>query len=409
VLKRQKQKKLCQKLNRTWFCISTREVRAKCYVTAIMHKGGLTNKRLKEIHHWQWPFLRKQKSSDINGPQNQALRSPERLKFIAICTVLVFTSPIALPSAASSEYDYLTNTAWTAPKRILNFPPNISLGNLLLFNERQVGDVRFPHTRLNAEGKIIVPANKFVHLQASNAFFHNPKLIETFQPDAFDCIQLQLMSMDDSEDSLCDNALGHIKNLTGLKVLILDRSEVSDEALKQIKCLKNLEVISAFLTPIRGTCFKELRTLQKLRALDLSSVGLIEENLQYLTEYKSLQNLSLCRANISDKGVKLISGCSKITRLRLTNNPAITDLSVPYLRKMHSLQVLQLDGTNISFAGLQQLKGLKLQLIILPKRNYTQVQMKTLSSLLRPAGVVSVGQDKKVDQDTKAIWAPITH
>ncbi len=88
--------------------------------------------------------------------------------------------------------------------------------------------------------------------------------------------------MEDSEDSLCDRALGHIGKLKGLRVLILDRSEISDQGMQPIAELTNLEYLSAILTPVRGTFLKDLRCLKKLQAIVIPSNGIVEGRVKIL-------------------------------------------------------------------------------------------------------------------------------
>jgi hypothetical protein len=253
-----------------------------------------------------------------------------------------------------------------------------------------------------------VAKDQFITFQPNAAFFKNPKLISQLPADAIDCLELKLMSMDDAEDVLCDRALGLIGHLKGLRVLIVDKSEVSDEGMKQIAGLTNLQYISAFLTPLRGTFLKQLRSLKKLQALELPSNGLQEQELKYLPEYPSLQHLLVSRTNLTNEGMKYIAGCTKLKRLDLSKNPGIGDESIQYLKQLQALSNLSIDSTSITSQGLLKLKGLNLKVLTLPEAKYPSDQVAAVRAAFPQAAVFFRGGPKKVDDETGTIYGQMS-
>ena len=94
--------------------------------------------------------------------------------------------------------------------------------------------LRNAETSLQARGKVVIPADTFVTFDAGLNFFKNPQIIAGLPANAFDAMNLQMLSMDDAEDGYCDRALASISHLTGLRVLSLDKSEISDDGMKKI-------------------------------------------------------------------------------------------------------------------------------------------------------------------------------
>jgi hypothetical protein len=330
------------------------------------------------------------------------------LLHISLAFLVAVAGPFYDCSARTQDCEDVLDYKWTAPARVLNFPANQSLGTLIIQRDWHNQGRTSPSTLLKAQGKVAVAKDMFVTLQANSAYFRNPQSLGQLPANAIDGIELKLMSMDDSEDELCNQALANMCNLKGLRVLVLDKSEVSDDGLKKIACLTNLEYISAFLTPLRGSFLKDLRTLKKLEALMMPSTGLKEDELRYLPEYPALQHLLMSHTNLSDKGMKYIGSCAQLKRLDVSRNPAITDQSIQYLQKLKSLQQLSVDGTAITFQGLQKLKGLNLNHLVLPEGQDSRKQGAQLQALFPKAIIYYRGRPKAVDDDTGVLYGQMS-
>jgi len=297
---------------------------------------------------------------------------------------------------------------YDAPERVLQFPATQTLGTIVVAKDwRNRG--RFKTSQLiQARGPVVVPKNNFITFQANQEFFRNPKQIRLFAPNSFDAIQLKLMSMDDSEDELCDQALANITHLKGIRVVLLDKSEVTDAGMKHLAELPNLEYISAFLTPLRGSFFKDLRGLKKLNAMSLESDGLKEEEFKYLPEIENLQILQLSRANVTNKAMKYLAGCKNLRWLDIGKNPRVTDESIPYLKQLKNLQELEVQGTSITVPGLLQLKGLPIRLLTVNDGALSKEQMSALKAALPELKINIRSVGGKVDEETGTIWGQMS-
>lgn len=293
--------------------------------------------------------------------------------------------------------------------RLLKFPSDKNYGALLVLPFFNRNEAVQANAVLNARGTVSVPRNKFVIFKPGENFFRKPSVIDSFAPDSFDGIDIRFLSMADDEDLLCDQALNHIARLTGLKVLEVDRSDVTDAGMSALSKLTNLEYISAFLTQIEGHCLKDLVGLQKLQSLSITSVGLKNETLQYLPKLGSLCDLELSRAGLNDEGVKYIGQCVKLTRLRIARNPHITSASAKYLANLKQLDTLDLREAGISAKALEALKGLKLKLFFAPMSSPSPADRELVQKIFPGTSVMYPGKGKEnVDEETNTIFGQMS-
>jgi hypothetical protein len=333
-----------------------------------------------------------------------------KMLFAGLFAVGLINYNIAPLTAHAAQHTLTLTVEPTSAERILNFPGDLSLGFLHLEPRANRAENGTPgKTRsIQARGKIIIPKNTFVTFEANKEFFKNPTLLAKFPVNAFDSIMLRMLSMDDAEDEFCDRAIPAISHLTGLLELNIDRSEVTDAGLKKIAGLANLQHITAFLTPIRGEFLKDTTSLKKLRILELDAVGLKEEYLQSLPLYPSLVSLHLGHAHISDKGMPFIAKCPKVEELDIGKNPAIDDQGLAYLKNLKTLHYLNIFESAVTPKGILALKGLKLKSVILPGKLYPEPIMAQLKAAFPEAQFTARWTKSKMDDDTKAIFSPMT-
>jgi hypothetical protein len=133
--------------------------------------------------------------------------------------------------------------------------------------------------------------------------------------------------------------------------------------------------------------FHALKQLPKLKAIDLEYVGCVDDFLEGIQGAKSLEEIRLHRAGVSDKGMRYILGFPNLKRLSfdertplsrlqtLKGNPRIESLglyeydastdelafvkSLPNLRKL-SLELDLEDGGELDLHGLSKLEELNL-------------------------------------------------
>ncbi|MBS1989355.1 MAG: hypothetical protein JSS83_02495 [Cyanobacteria bacterium SZAS LIN-3] len=341
----------------------------------------------------------------ISFPTGKFARSLKvALAILALCTTPLMNAGTA---QAKGEYDVLENK-WDAPERVLEFPPSLSLGTIIIQNDWRNRGRTSPAQIVQARGKVVIPKNRFVTFQASKEFFKNPKLIANFPPTAFDCVILKLMSMDDSEDDLCDHALAQMTHLKGIRAVILDKSEVTDSGMKALASLPNLEYISAFLTPLRGTFFKDLKGNKKLTAMSLDSVGLKDEEFKALADYPNLQMLQLSRANVTNQGMRYLAACKNLRWLDVGKNPGISDDSMQYIKQLKNLQHLEVHSTSLTGTALMQLKGTGVKFLATSDGTLNKQQIAALKAAMPDLLVTTKGGPATVDEETGTIFGQMS-
>jgi hypothetical protein len=326
---------------------------------------------------------------------------------LAILFYLAWAGWPALCSALTADCQYVFTERWTSPARLIEFPENISLGTLTMQADWHRSNVPPPRLR-PAQGKILVPRDQLVTFQPNAEFFAHPQSIAKLAPGAIDCLEFKLMAMDEAEEALCGQALGHIGHLKNLKILILDKSDISDQALKQIAGLGDLQYLSAFLCGLNGTCIKDLRSLKKLHSLILPGNSLQEDELRYLPELPALEHLLLSHTNVTNKGLKYIAGCKNLIRLDLSKNPGVDDGGVQYLKQLTKMRTLSLDDTSLSCKGIAQLKNLELTDLVLTKLKYSPAELAQLHKTFPKARFQFRGGPKQVDDETNTIFGKMS-
>jgi len=179
-----------------------------------------------------------------------------------------------------------------------------------------------------------------------------------------------------------DSGLGAIGRLTNLKILALDKLEISRFGLERLQPLQNLEELYLAKTSMDDEAVKLLLKFPKLRILRLSNTlitdtglshlglltGLVEldlsensllsnDGVRLLSRLTKLQKLNLWSVPISDEGVQLLAPLVELTWLNL-DNTKLSDAALPALSELHRLTFLHLGSTQISDAGLPALLGL---------------------------------------------------
>lgn len=304
--------------------------------------------------------------------------------------------------------------------RVINFSLTQSAGTLFIrtrpdkkspkpdFDGRDIFKVMEESSRENllglAQGPVKIPANTFVTLKLGTNFFQKPTLLSKLPANAIDCLIVSMISMDDSEDKLCDDSLSHLNNLTGLQAIVLDRSDATDEGMSKLAKLVNITYLSAFLTNINGTCLKDFSNLKKLKFLSFHSTPIDGKNLVYLANFPQLEMLDLTRSGIDSNAVKLIAQCPNLVCLDISDNARINDSAVPYLAKLKKLKHLNIGNTSITFSGLKGLKGLKPRYLALP-RGITKSQIPAIKAIFPGTTlVVERASSRTVDDETGTIF-----
>lgn len=134
--------------------------------------------------------------------------------------------------------------------------------------------------------------------------------------------------------AITDRAMDTIAGFSALKTLYIDKTQVTDEGLAKLTNLPQLVSLSARYCQIEGTGFSALAKSTKL-------------------EYLALQN-----SPVTDEGIKSLPILPKLSRIMLQKT-SITDACLPHLAQFPTLDFINAMNTNLTDAGMSSLAAME--------------------------------------------------
>ncbi len=278
------------------------------------------------------------------------------LSLLALASWLGGPAPAASPS--SGKYDWGEPEFKAKPRHFIQFPKEKALGGIAISDSAVFQHSGAKTKNVLAQGPIDIPAGKFVIYFPNHVFFHNPQLIEKLKPDSIDSAVVRYATMDDGEEGYSVKAMPYLARLTDIKVLDLEKSEMTDSGLSSLKPLKNLQALLLFANEFDGSFLKELSGLNKLKVLILNNNDVKAENLRYLSQYKSVKVLGLSYTRLTTASTGFLADMPQLEILLLAGNHKLDDSAIPVLAKLKNLHFLDIRKTGISMSGIKRLKAL---------------------------------------------------
>jgi hypothetical protein len=155
-------------------------------------------------------------------------------------------------------------------------------------------------------------------------------------------------------------------------------------------------------TRIKDAGVATLKGLPNLQRLNLARTDLTDESLPHLKVLGQLQLLDLTGTSVSSKGLEPLQGLTKMQTLNLSSTQ-VNDQGLSYLKGMKDLRTLNLGLTEVSDKGLETLKGLtKLQHLNLNSTQVTNYGLKHLKGL-KDLQTLSVSVTEVTDDGVKEL------
>ncbi|MBU6454609.1 MAG: hypothetical protein KGS72_22760 [Cyanobacteria bacterium REEB67] len=327
---------------------------------------------------------------------------------VSMANLLVLVAITLAPAATGKDGNATKQSGKGATIRTLQFPSGLSLGRILVGNERAIfGDYHVFQQVSGASGtvKINVPAGTRVLFEANRRIFEDPTLLNKISPVGIDALKLNLISLDDREDDMCDRALGYVRHFTGVTEVNVDRSDATDIGVAKLKDVPSLIGISCFLSAINGACFKDLAALPALKALWVADCNIKQDNMRYLAQFPALEELELDRTHLDEIGSKGLAACRNLQTLSLRGNPRFSDTALKQLSGLPDLSSLDLRSTPVTLAGFKNLKLPRLKFLILP-----QSMQKDLAAMkaLFPKVAIAIGAERgTLTKENSTLYAPL--
>lgn len=116
----------------------------------------------------------------------------------------------------------------------------------------------------------------------------------------------------------------------------------------------------SFFGEIEMVEFEKLSQFKKLKHLNVSSSDLFDEHLEIIIgQMDSLELLDLDSTEITNNGLRNLKSIKQLRELRLKDNPQLTDECVDFLSDIEQLELIHIDNTSITITGLTKLLALK--------------------------------------------------
>jgi internalin A len=228
------------------------------------------------------------------------------------------------------------------------------------------------------------------------------------------------------------NYIHLLKSFPKLTWLDLGGTDITDAGLKRLPELKNLIEVNLCETSVTPTALAELRkaaprlrifddfaieglaghvrrdgTGRGRRIIDVSFAGnhkFSDASMPLLKPLKHLKVLQIQDTQITDEGLKELSELEKLEVLVLMRNP-ITDVGLKHLKELGNLYSLWLGNTKITDVGLTELLKLEnLTQLELFQSQITDAGLKTVSKL-KGLTVLNVGSSRITDAGLKELSA----
>lgn len=160
----------------------------------------------------------------------------------------------------------------------------------------------------------------------------------------------------------------------------------------------------SFFGEIETTELQKLFQLKHLKHLNLSSSDLFDKHLEVIGQMKTLELLDLDLTEITDNGLRNLKPLKQLRELRLKDNPQLTNECIEHLINIDQLEFIHIGNTSITIKGLTKLitqKQLKSVIVDIEFENeinellrITQKDSK-LEITLKGKGIISNGKLNK--------------
>lgn len=297
----------------------------------------------------------------------------------------------------------------------------LSLGGTL-----QIKQGVSPFTYANITDAIQIPEGPFqvstIHLKnnqrladADFSMFRELKGLNTIDTDNSNVGDNLLESLDGCTNltllhttncrNVTDAGVEHLKGLTKLVRLNLQKAQITDAGLKYLQNLNELGDLSLHGTNISDAGMHYLAGLIKLRSLDLSGTQVSRKGLATLDKCSALQTLSIYGTNVTDQDLEVLSIFPDLESLAI-DSQALSLVGTQHLAKLKKFSYLNVnlgDGdSNWTGESLLTLPNLS-RLII--GRNATDTNMQHVASLKRLTSLTVEWSSDVTDQGCEYLSA----
>lgn len=161
--------------------------------------------------------------------------------------------------------------------------------------------------------------------------------------------------------SVSDEGVLHLRSIQQLASIDLAATRITDETLDLLgrsRSLINLDVSANPWPRITGRGLESLSRARSLRTLSVAWTDLSDMHLAPISAMRGLRTLDLSGTRVTDIGIRLLEQLP-LKQLTLCATPGVTNVSMGGLRRMPSLETLELHDTGIDNLGIFDLWSMK--------------------------------------------------
>lgn len=198
-----------------------------------------------------------------------------------------------------------------------------------------------------------------------------------------------LISLDLRGCPITDKATPVITRFEGLKALRFNgkngQTSISDDGVRSLAACKSLKVLALDELTFVGTDgLAALTGLTDLQELYLAGTIVDDDSCRVIASFPNLRKLRLSRDQISDAGLEILSDCSLLEELDLSEDSLISDAGMASVAKLKALKKLNLWRVQISDAGVLMLAPLvNLEWLNLDNTKLSDAGLSALSNMTK--------------------------
>lgn len=172
-----------------------------------------------------------------------------------------------------------------------------------------------------------------------------------------------LISLDLRGCPISDKATTVITRFANLKALRFNgkngQTGISDDGVRSLAACKSLKVLALDELTFVGTDgLAALTGLKDLQELYVGGTIVDDDSCRVIASFPNLRKLRLSRDQVSDAGLEILSDCSQLEELDLSEDSLISDAGMASVAKLKALKKLNLWRVQISDAGVLMLAPL---------------------------------------------------
>ncbi len=323
-----------------------------------------------------------------------------KIFIIGFCSGLLSCNYISQARAESQKQKSIT-TESQSQNRVLEFPEKYSIGRLYVFKKLDLSthmiETNNATVRKHAQGRVTIPKKGYSFLVGNYTLGESLQPLQSLKGDDLQALKLNKLTFKEED-------LKYLTEMTGLKRIELDATDVGDQGLKTLAKLPGLVYITLTRSLVTGKTLADLAPLKKLTDLLLGHNAISDGNLNGVASIQSLKAFRVQSCQLKDKDLEPISRLKNLESLTLHENKKITDNGIKYLAQMPKLHYLDVGQTSVTVNGLKALKNCPIYSIRVEKDQLTKDELAQLKKTFPGAVITEENSGNRMDP---TLFAPL--